>query len=150
MRAPAETAKIFLSFWRPLFSFSYSWSAQAYGPSKSVPRTSGHKIWWVIHSRLYPRVTRSYGIGLAIGAVQSTVPPPHAAFKTGPPCPNFPRITPSHTLPCSFGIVELAHSRIFDKSLISVLCAQALERLQYCKLYRCLYDLAWLWRIENL
>ncbi|GBN31096.1 hypothetical protein AVEN_48526-1 [Araneus ventricosus] len=36
------------------------------------------------------------------------------------------------------GIVELAHSRICDKSLSSVLCAQALERLQYCELYRCL------------
>ncbi|GBM31222.1 hypothetical protein AVEN_193352-1 [Araneus ventricosus] len=56
--------------------------------SKSVPRTSGPKIWWVIHSQLYPRATPSYGIGLTIGAVHSTVSSPHATFKTGPPCPN--------------------------------------------------------------
>ncbi|GBM77423.1 hypothetical protein AVEN_65456-1 [Araneus ventricosus] len=42
------------------------------------------------------------------------------------------------------GTVELAHSRNCDKSLSSVLCAQGLERLQYCTLYRCLYDLTWL------
>ncbi|GBN18513.1 hypothetical protein AVEN_165009-1 [Araneus ventricosus] len=33
-----------------------------------------------------------------IGAVRSTVPPPHPAFKTSPPCPNFPRMTATHTL----------------------------------------------------
>ncbi|GBM40573.1 hypothetical protein AVEN_240315-1 [Araneus ventricosus] len=33
---------------------------------------------------------------------------------------------------------ELAHSLISDKSLSGVLCAQALERLRYCKLRRSL------------
>ncbi|GBM48689.1 hypothetical protein AVEN_192291-1 [Araneus ventricosus] len=52
MRISAKMAKIFLSFWRPSLIFHEGARLKPLDPgevSKSVPRTSGHQIWWVIH-----------------------------------------------------------------------------------------------------
>ncbi|GBL88702.1 hypothetical protein AVEN_195678-1 [Araneus ventricosus] len=52
MRAPAETAKSFLSVWPPSTVFRKGARLKPLDPvevSKSVPGTSGHKIWWIIH-----------------------------------------------------------------------------------------------------
>ncbi|GBN38227.1 hypothetical protein AVEN_10654-1 [Araneus ventricosus] len=79
MRAPAKAVKIFHYFGVPSSDFRTGGLLKPPGEvSKSIPRTSGHAICWVIHSSDCTQGQPDPG------AARSTVPPPHPAFKTGP------------------------------------------------------------------